>query len=130
MHSNRYIESNRKEIDVLNILADGLAKIAAALEEYFKDPQPFFAGKTKKMVDWVGTQFKAWWAANEPEGRDLCVRLPVLAASIGALNLVGADMQFATPVVSAIVGGQPAITAIKAATKKIPRPSARTARAK
>jgi hypothetical protein len=82
------IESNKKQSDLLSILADGFAKIAAALEEYSKDPRPFFAGKVKEIRDWVGAQLKAWWEANEAEARDLCVRLPIFIASIGALNLV------------------------------------------
>jgi hypothetical protein len=85
------IESNKKQSDLLSILADGFAKIAAALEEYSKDPRPFFAGKAKEIRDWVGAQLKAWWEANEAEARDLCVRLPIFIASIGALNLVGAS---------------------------------------
>lgn len=45
------IESNRKQTDLLTILADGFAKIATILEEYSKAPQPFFAGKAKEIVD-------------------------------------------------------------------------------
>jgi len=111
------IESNKKQADLLAILADGFAKIAAALEEYSKDPRPFFAGKAKEIRDWVGAQLKAWWEANEAEARDLCVRLPIFIASIGALNLAGADMHFATAAIGASVGGKNAIAAIKAAWK-------------
>ena len=108
------IESNKKQIDLFTILADGFAKIAVALEEYSRGPQPVFAGRTKEIVDWVGAQFKAWWEANEVEARDWCIRLPILTASIGALNLVGADMHFSTPVVSALVGGQKVISTVTA----------------
>jgi aldehyde:ferredoxin oxidoreductase len=112
------IESNKKQSDLLSILADGFTKIAAALEEYSKDPRPFFAGKAKEIRDWVGAQLKAWWEANEAEARDLCVRLPIFIASIGALNLAGADMHFATAAIGASVGGKNAIAAIKAAWKR------------
>jgi hypothetical protein len=110
------IARDKKQSDLFSILADGFAKIAAALKEYSKDPQPFFAGRAKEIVDWVGAQFKAWWATNEPEARDWCFRLPVLTASIGARDLVGA-MHFATPVVSTLVGGPKVIAAIKSARK-------------
>jgi hypothetical protein len=107
-------ESNKKQIDLLSILADGLAKIATALQEYSKDPQSLLAGKAKETVDWVGAQFKAWWEVNAAEGRDLLVRLPVIGASLGAFGLAGADMHFATPLVGALVGGQKVASAIKA----------------
>jgi hypothetical protein len=112
------IESNKKQSDLLSIFADVFAKIAAALEEYSKDPRPFLAGKAKEIRDWVGAQLKAWWEANEAEARDLCVRLPIFIASIGALNLAGADMHFATAAIGASVGGKNAIAAIKAAWKR------------
>jgi hypothetical protein len=112
------IESNRKQIDLLTILADGFAKIAAALEEYSKDPQPLFAGKAKEIVDWVGAQVRAWWEADVAEARNLCVRIPMFIASIGALNLAGADKHFATAAIGASIGGEKAIAAIKAAWKR------------
>jgi hypothetical protein len=68
------IEHNKKQIGLLSILADGFAKIAA-LQEYWKDPQPLLAGKAKEVVNWAGTQLQAWWEANAVEGRDLLFRL-------------------------------------------------------
>jgi hypothetical protein len=108
------VESNKKQIDLLVILADGFAKIARALQEYSTDPQPLLAGKAKEAVDGVGTQLKAWWEANTAEAREWCVRLPVFAASLGVLGLTGADMTIATTVVSAIVGGPKVISTAKA----------------
>jgi hypothetical protein len=116
------IESNKRQSDLLSILADGFAKLAAALEEYSKRPQPLLAGKAKKIADEVGAQLKAWWEANAADARDWCIRLPIFTASIGALGLVGADMHFATPMVGVLVGGQKVITAIKVAKKRTKRP--------
>jgi hypothetical protein len=109
------IEHNKKQIDLLSILADGFAKIAAALQEYGKDPQPLLAGKAKEVVNWAGTQLQVWWEANAVEGRELLVRLPVIGASLAAFGLAGADMHFATPLVGALVGGPKWIAAFKAA---------------
>jgi hypothetical protein len=108
------IEHNKKQIDLLSILADGFAKIVAALQEYSIDPQPLLAGRVKGLVDWVGAQINAWWAANAAEARDWGVRIPTIGLSIAALGLAGADMHFATPVVSALVGGPKVISTAKA----------------
>jgi hypothetical protein len=76
------IESNKKQSDLLYILADGFAKIAAVLEEYSKDPQPLLEGTAKEIVDWVGAQLKAWWEDNAAEARDWCIRLPIFACRL------------------------------------------------
>jgi hypothetical protein len=111
------IESNKKQSDLLSILADGFAKLAAALVEYSKRPQPFFAGKAKEVVDEVAAQFNAWWKANGAQVVDWGIRLPVIIASTGLLGWAGANMTVATTAVSALVGGPNVITAIKVAKK-------------
>jgi hypothetical protein len=112
------IESNKKQSDLLSILADGFAKLAAALVEYSKQPQPFFAGKAKEVVDEVAAQFNAWWKANGAQVIDWGIRLPVIIASTGLLGWAGANMTVATTAVSALVGGPNVITAIKKRTKR------------
>jgi hypothetical protein len=118
----RTIESNKKQSELLSIFADGFAKLAAALEEYSKQPQPFFAGKAKEVVDEVAAQFNAWWKANGAQAIDWGIRLPVIIASTGLLGWAGANMTVATTAVSALVGGPNVITAIKAAKKRTKRP--------
>ena len=115
------IESNKKQSDLLSILADGFAKLAAALVEYSKQPQPFFAGKAKEVVDEVAAQFNAWWKANGAQMIDWGIRLPVIIASTGLLGWAGANMTVATTAVSALVGGPKVITAIKVARKRTKR---------
>jgi hypothetical protein len=112
------IENNKKQRDVLSILADGFARLAAALMEYSEGPQPLLLGKAKQITDEIGARLKAWWNANAAEATDWCIRLPTITASIGAPGLVGADMSFATPLIGVIVGGQKAATVIKAVTKR------------
>jgi hypothetical protein len=117
------IESNRKQIDLLTILADGFAKIAAALQAYAQDPQPLLTGKAKAIADGVGAQLKAWWEANPAEARDLSVRVPMFLASIGAVSLLGVEMTIVTTtVLGALIGGPNVITAIKVAKKRTKRP--------
>jgi hypothetical protein len=93
------IKSNKKQSDLLSILADGFAKLAAALVEYSKQPQPFFAGKAKEIVDEVAAQFNAWWKANGAQAIDWGIRLPVIIASTGLLGWAGANMTVATTAV-------------------------------
>jgi hypothetical protein len=112
------IESNKKQYDLLSILADGFAKLTAALEKYSTSPQPFFAGKAKEVVDGVAAQFNAWWKANGKQAIDWGIRLPVIIASTGLLGWAGANMTVATTSVSALVGGPKVITAIKGARKR------------
>jgi hypothetical protein len=112
------IKSNNKQSDLLSILADGFAKLAAALVEYSRQPQPFFAGKAKEVVDEVAAQFNAWWKANGAQVIDWSIRLPVIIASTSLLGWAGANMTVATTAVSALVGGPNVITAIKKRTKR------------
>jgi hypothetical protein len=112
------IEHNKRQIDLLSILADGFAKIVAALQEYSKDPQPILAGKAKEIADWLGAQIQAWWEADEPEARNLLVRVPVFLASMAALGFMGVSGVITTTAVSAIIGGPKAISAAK---KLLPR---------
>jgi hypothetical protein len=116
------IESNKKQSDLLSILADGFAKLAAALVEYSKQPQPFFAGKAKEVVDEFAAQFNTWWKANGAQVIDWGIRLPVIIASTGLLGWAGANMTVATTAVSALVGGPNVITAVKVAKKRTKRP--------
>jgi hypothetical protein len=88
------------------------------LQEYSEHPQPLLAGKAKEVVDEVAAQFKTWLKANAVETIDWGIRLPVITAFTAALGWAGADMTIATAAVSALVGGQKVITAIKAAKKR------------
>jgi hypothetical protein len=112
------IKNNKKQRDLLSILANGFAKIAAALEEYSKQPQPVLAGKAKEVVDEVAAQFNGWWKVNGAQPIDWGIRLSVMIASTGLLGWAGANMTVATTAVSALVGGPNVITAIKAAKKR------------
>jgi hypothetical protein len=111
------IESNNKQSDVLSILADGFARIAAALQEYSEHPQPLLAGKAKQVVDEVAAEFKTWLKANAAETIDWGIRLPIITAFTAALGWAGANMTVATVTVSALVGGQKVIAAVQAAAK-------------
>jgi len=111
------IENNNKQCDLLTILADGFARLAAALTEYSASPQPLLAGKAKRTADDLSIQFEVWWEKNRGEAIDWAVRIPTLTASIAALGWTGANMTYATAAVSALIGGPKVIAAIKAATK-------------
>ena len=100
------IENNNKQRDLLSILADGFAKLAAALIEYAERPQPLLAGKAKKIADDLGAQFEAWWKKNAGEAIDWAVRIPTLIASIAALGWAGANMTYATAAASASSAAQ------------------------
>ena len=112
------IENNKKQCDLLSILADGFSRLAAALMEYSEGPQPLLAGKAKKIADDLSAQFEVWWKNNAGEAIDWAVRIPILTASIAALGWTGANMTFATAAVSGLIGGPNAIAAIKAAWKR------------
>jgi hypothetical protein len=111
------IESNKKQCDLLSILADGFAKISEALVEYSKQPQPLLAGKAREIVDEVAAQLKAWWKKNACEATDWFVRIPILTIGITALRMAGADTSYATAILGALVGGPKVITAIRGAKR-------------
>ncbi|HEY2400081.1 MAG TPA: hypothetical protein VGI23_06975, partial [Steroidobacteraceae bacterium] len=116
------IENNKKQCDLLSILANGFSKLAAALMEYSECRQPILAGKAKKIADDLSVQFEVWWIKNAGEAIDWAVRIPTLIASIAALGWAGADMKFGTAAVSALIGGPNVIAAIKAVAKRTKRP--------
>jgi hypothetical protein len=100
-------EINRRQCDLLTILADGFARIAAALEAVAEDPhQALLLGKASEIVQEVGEQLTAWWKSNAAEAIDWAVRIPVVVGSIPMLAWGGADMTVGTTMVGVLVGGQ------------------------
>jgi hypothetical protein len=108
------IEHNNKQIELLTILADGFAQIAAALNGVAKNPdEPVFLGRAAVIVNAVGEQFQNWLLENAAEAADWGIRLPVMIASIATFGWAGANMTIATTAVTALVGGQKVINALK-----------------
>src|SRR5689334_16061499 len=68
------MENNKKQCDLLSILADGFARLSAALVEYSERSQPLLLGEAKQIADEVGAQLKVWWKANAAEATDWCIR--------------------------------------------------------
>jgi hypothetical protein len=106
-------DSNRRQRELLTILADGFARIAAALEAVAEDPhEPALLGKAREIVTDVGEQITRWWKNNAAEAIDWAVRIPVVVASIPMLGWAGADMTVGTTIIGAIVGGEKVATAL------------------
>jgi hypothetical protein len=117
-------ETHRRQCDLLTILADGFARIAAALEAVAKEPhQPLLLGKASQIVQEVGEQLTAWWENNAAEAIDWAVRIPVVVASIPLLAWGGADMTVGTTMVGALVGGQKVVRALTRQRKSKRSPS-------
>jgi hypothetical protein len=106
-------ESNRRQLDLLTVLFDGFARIAAALEAVAEDPhQPVLLGTAGEIFREVGEQITAWWKNNAAEAIDWAVRIPVIVASIPMLAWGGANMTVGTTVIGALVGGQKVVRAL------------------
>jgi hypothetical protein len=71
------------------------------------------AGHAKKVVDSIAKEIGDWWQKNRAEAVDWGVRINFISAGVAVLGLAGADMQIATAAVSAIVGGEKVIEAIR-----------------
>ena len=113
-------EANRRQRDLLTILADGFARIAAALEAVAHNPhQPLLLGKASKIVLEVGEQMTAWWSKNAAEAVDWAIRIPVVVASVPMLAWGGADMTIGTTIIGALVGGPKVAAAVARRKSKL-----------
>jgi hypothetical protein len=101
------ISRNRKQRELLVILADGFKKIATALDRVGDNSsEPMHLGKAANVVTRVATQVNAWWETNKNDVMDMSVRIPAFAAGVAALGWAGANMTVATSAVAAMVGGR------------------------
>jgi len=116
------IERNRKHRELLQIFADGFARIADALAALgTKQPEPGLVSKAIDVVKSVGTEVNDWFAKNGSEAVDWGVRISFLTAGIAALGWAGADMRIATTVISTIVGGKKVIDILRRPKKGPPK---------
>jgi hypothetical protein len=107
------IERNARQRELLSVLADGFAQIAAALEVFASDPsQPVLLGRAQVTVNSVAEQVTAWLKANAAEVTDWGMRLSIMAGAIATLGWAGANMAMATSMVGAMVGGDKVAKAI------------------
>jgi hypothetical protein len=105
---------NAKQRELLEIFAEGFEQLASALAAFARNRnEPFLLGTAAAIVNAVAHEVEAWLAKNKAEAVDWGVKIPVIAAGVGLLGLVGADMTVATAVVGALVGGKPVIDAIR-----------------
>jgi hypothetical protein len=106
-------EANSRQRDLLTILADGFARIAAALEAVTREPrQPLLLGKASEVVREFGEQLTAWWKKNATEAVDWAIRIPAFAGSLPLLAWAGADMTIATAAMGAMVGGEKVVAVL------------------
>jgi hypothetical protein len=107
------IERNARQRELLTMLADGFARIAAALEALASDPnQPVLLGKAAEIVQEVSEQLAKWWNDNAQEAIGWAIKIPVFVASLPLLGWAGADMTYATIAMGAMVGGRDVATAL------------------
>lgn len=110
------IERQKKELELLNIFANGFEEIVRALSSFEVGDTKALA-KVEKAVLSVGRQVERWCSENASQMVDWAVRIPVIAGGVALLGWAGADTTISTAVVSAIVGGPTVVEAIKKSTK-------------
>jgi hypothetical protein len=80
----------RKQLEILEIFANGFEQIADALGALDANPtEPFLLGKASKIVSDVGNQINNWWKTNGPEAVDWGMRIPFFVAGVSMLGWVG-----------------------------------------
>jgi hypothetical protein len=100
------IARQKKEIELLEIFAEGFERIAQTISAYVANPnERKLLTKVENLVASVGKQLDAWWMENASEAIDWGVRLPIIVGGVAALGWAGADMTVGTSVVAALVGG-------------------------
>jgi hypothetical protein len=102
-----HIQRNKAQNELLEILADGFARISAALSAVIENPdQPILLGKASAVVNAVGLQLGEWLSTNATDATDWTLRGSFMVAVLAALGWAGADMSWATPGILALVGGE------------------------
>lgn len=108
------IESNKKQLELLELFADGFEQIANALAAVAHRPNDTeLLRKTRSVVSSVGDKVNDWWAVNGGEAIDWSMRLSFFTAGVAGLGWAGANMTIATSAVAALVGGSKVVKAIK-----------------
>lgn len=108
------IERNRGELDLLATIADGLAHIIEALQEYADDPQPFFLGRVGEIANNLTEELKKWWEDHKGEA----INLSFMGLVTYMMNLAGADMHIMTGTIVATIGGPKAFQALRSFQKR------------
>lgn len=113
------IASYEKQRDVLQLFANGFARIAKALSALDIDPaEPTKLSKASKVIESVGNGLNRWWQENNDEAIDWAVRIPVMTVGIAALGWAGASMPVATTIIAALVGGKKVMNVIRKRASK------------
>ena len=108
------VASYEKQRELLQIFANGFARIAKALATLEIDlVEPEKLSKAAKAIESVGNGFNRWWKKNGDEAIDWAVKIPVMTAGVAALGWAGANMTVGTTIVAALVGGKKVIKAIR-----------------
>lgn len=88
-------------LDGIEVLLDGISKLSAGIE-FVSDTD---MENTVDNVENIADDYSNWYKEHKSEAIDLSLRLPVVIASIGLLNQLGAEMTVATTAIFALVGG-------------------------
>lgn len=112
------IARQKKEVELLEIFAEGFDRIANLLSQYSKHPHDGqLLANAENAVVVVEKQLNGWLQSNASEIADWAIRLPVLVGGVAALGWAGANMAVGTTAVAALVGGKKVVEAIGAIRK-------------
>jgi hypothetical protein len=107
-------ERNKKLREILTLFADGLERIASALQDAISKPRERrLLLRAKEAVEELGRDVSNWIAKNKADVVDCGMRLQLIAAGVALLGTAGAEMTVATTAVAAMVGGPRVIEAFK-----------------
>jgi len=108
------IERNNEQIELLTILADGFAQIAAALKDVAENPdQSVLLGKPREIARAISERLQAWWQNKGVEAIDTSGRISLFIAGVAVLGGLGADTTAGMASLAAIVGGPKVAEALR-----------------
>jgi len=108
------IERNNEQIELLTILADGFAQIAAALNDVAENPdQSVLLGKPREIARAISERSQAWWKNKGVEAIDTSGRISLFIAGVAVLGGLGADTTAGMAFLAAIVGGPKVAKALR-----------------
>lgn len=114
-NDNEGLEDWEKKKAFLTGIERNISGLVDALDHL--EPTSKEVSEATRIINELSKEFQSWLEENRPELVDWTLRLPIAAASLGLLGLVGANMTWATPFVLASVGGSKAIKVISALRK-------------
>jgi hypothetical protein len=108
-NDRRGLERHREIVDLMQVMATGLAEIADALEQHalqkVGSDEPIFLGKAAEVVEYLQGSLTTYFQKNMQTVINRSVKVGIFGAAIGFVHAIGADSAATSAAIAGIVHG-------------------------